>query len=194
MTKEPQEHNFAAGRHAAADGVPLPTHVEEAIQAIAAMHAAHREEASWLDRLIDGITAAVARASFLFCVAAVLVLWVLSNALSQRSGLGAFDALPFPLLALCVSCAALFIAILILASQRRADRLANLREQMTLETVLLNTQKASKLIDLMEEFRRDSPNVKDRVDLEAMEMSGMPNHETVLNAIQEINDNLPPER
>ena len=171
----------------------MPTHVEEAIQAIAAMHASHREAASWLDRAIDKITAAVAKASFLFCAVAVLAAWVLFNALSQRFGLAAFDPWPFPLLGFCVSCAALIIAILILASQRRADRLANLREQMTLETVLLNTQKASKLIDLMEEFRRDTPCVKDRVDLEAMEMSGMPDHETVLSAIQEINENLPSE-
>jgi uncharacterized membrane protein len=189
MTEETSKPDFTA-----ADGTHLPTHVEEAIQAIAAMHTAHREEASWLDRLIDRVTAAVAKAHFLFVVVAMLVLWVLGNALSQRAGRGAFDVWPFPLLALCVSCAALIIAILILASQRRADRLANLREQMTLETVLLNTQKASKLIDLMEEFRRDSPDVKDRVDLEAMEMAGMPDHETVLSAIQEINSNLPPER
>jgi uncharacterized membrane protein len=193
MTQETPGQDFASSRHTAAEGTPLPTHVEEAIQAIAAMHAAHREEASWLDRLIDRVTAAVAKSNFLFCVAAVVVSWVLSNSLSERAGLGTFDTSPFPLLALCVSCAALFIAILILASQRRADRLANLREQMTLETVLLNTQKASKLIDLMEELRRDSPNVRDRVDLEAMEMAGMPDHESVLSAIQEINDSLPPE-
>jgi uncharacterized membrane protein len=173
--------------------MPLPTHVEEAIQAIAAMHAAHRDEASWLDRLIDGVTAAVAKSNFLLCVAAAVVLWLLSNAMLERAGLGAFDARPFPLLALCVSCAALLIAILILASQRRADRLANLREQMTLETVLLNTQKASKLIDLMEELRRDSPHVRDRIDVEALEMAGMPDHETVLSAIQEINDSRPPQ-
>ena len=58
---------------------------------------------------------------------------------------------------------------------------------MTLEMVLLTTQKVSKLIDLMEELRRDSPDVKDRVDLEAIEMADMPDHDTVLNAIQEIN-------
>jgi hypothetical protein len=62
---------------------------------------------------------------------------------------------------------------------------------MTLETVLLTTQKASKLIDLMEELRRDSPDVRNRVDLEALEMSGMPDHEKVLSAIQEINDSQP---
>src|SRR6202012_2286274 len=86
-----------------------------------------------------------------------------------------------------LSCIALLIAVLILASQRRADRLANLREQMTLEMVLLTTQKTSKLIDLIEELRRDSPDVRNRVDPEAIEMADMPDHETVLNAIQEIN-------
>jgi uncharacterized membrane protein len=172
----------------------LPTHVQEAIQAIAAMHASHREQANWLDRFIDRVTARVAKASFLFVLAALLVSWTFFNVSAHPFGLDAFDAPPsFPLLSFLVSCAELFIAVLILASQTRADRLANLREQMTLETVLLNTQKASKLIDLMEELRRDSPNVKDRIDAEAMEMAGLPDHDTVLNAIQEINENLPAE-
>jgi hypothetical protein len=39
----------------------------------------------------------------------------------------------------------------------------------------------------MEELRRDSPGVKDRVDQEAIEMADMPDHETVLSAIQEMN-------
>jgi uncharacterized membrane protein len=181
------ENNEAKAAH-------LPTHVQEAIQAIAAMHALHREQANWLDRFIDRITAVVAKARFLFALAVLLAAWTLFNACAGHFGFLAFDAPPsFPVLSFLVSCVELFIAVLILASQTRADRLANLREQMTLETVLLNTQKASKLIDLMEELRRDSPNVKDRVDLEAMEMAGLPDHDTVLNAIQEINENLPVE-
>ena len=164
-----------------------PTHVEEAIQAMAAMHDAHHAEASGLDRLIDKITATVARSNFLIYVAAAISLWVGANSITRMLGARAADVWPFSFLSLLVSAAALFISILILASQRRADRLANLREQMTLEMVLLTTQKVSKLIDLMEELRRDSPDVKDRVDLEAIEMADMPDHDTVLTAIQEIN-------
>lgn len=164
-----------------------PTHVEEAIQAMTAMHNAHQAEASGLDRLIDRITATVARPSFLIYVAVALALWIGVNSLLRGLGVRAADAWPFSFLSLLVSCTALFIAVLILASQRRTDRLANLREQMTLEMVLLTTQKVSKLIDLMEELRRDSPDIKDRVDLEAIEMADMPDHETVLNAIHEIN-------
>lgn len=164
-----------------------PTHVEEAIQAMAAMHEAHHAEASRLDRLIDRITATVAKSSFLICVAMAIVLWVSANSVMRALGARPADVWPFSFLSLLLSCTALFISILILASQRRADRLANLREQMTLEMVLLTTQKVSKLIDLMEELRRDSPDVKDRVDLEAIEMADMPDHDTVLNAISEIN-------
>lgn len=164
-----------------------PTHVEEAIQAMAAMHEAHHAQASRLERLIDRITATVAKPSFPIFVAAAIVLWIGANSVSQAAGARAADAWPFTFLALLVSCTALFISVLILASQRRADRLANLREQMTLEMVLLTTQKTSKLIDLMEELRRDSPGVRNRIDREAIEMADMPDHETVLNAIQEMN-------
>ena len=164
-----------------------PTHVEEAIQAMAAMHEAHHAEASRLDLLIDRITATVAKSRFLIYVVMAIALWVGANAATRALGARPADVWPFSFLSLLVSCTALFISILILASQSRADRLANLREQMTLEMVLLTTQKVSKLIDLMEELRRDSPDVKDRVDPEAMEMAGMPDHDVVLNAIAEIN-------
>lgn len=172
---------------AVGENIARPTHVEEAIQAMAAMHDAHQAQATRLERMVDRVTATVAKPRFLIYVTAAIVLWVMVNSLSKAVGGRATDAWPFTFLALLVSCAALFISVLILASQRRADRLANLREQMTLEMVLLTTQKTSKLIDLIEELRRDSPGVKDRVDKEAVEMADMPDHETVLNAIQEMN-------
>ena len=160
---------------------PLPNHVEEALQAMAAMHNAHHEQASGTERLIDRVTAAIAAPRFVLYAGIAIALAMLGNYLVSRAVPTFSDAL---------SCIALLIAVLILASQRRADKLANLREQMTLEMTLLTTQKVSKVIDLMEELRRDSPDIKDRVDLEAIEMSGMPDHGTVLQAIQEITDTV----
>lgn len=160
---------------------PLPNHVEEALQAMAAMHNAHHAQASGTERLIDRVTAAIAAPRFVLYAGIAIALAMLGNYLVSRAVPTFSDAL---------SCIALLIAVLILASQRRADKLANLREQMTLEMTLLTTQKVSKVIDLMEELRRDSPDIKDRVDLEAIEMSGMPDHGTVLQAIQEITDTV----
>jgi uncharacterized membrane protein len=164
----------------------LPAHVEDALKAIANMQAAHHEQATPLAHMVDRVTATVARPGFLVVISAAAMLWIAVNVLSGHIGLPALDAAPFPLLELVVSCAAFFIAVLILASQRRADRLANLQEQMTLEMALLTTQKVSKLVELIEELRRDSLDIKDRVDLEAAEMAGAPNHGTVLQAIQDI--------
>jgi hypothetical protein len=128
---------------------PLPGHVEETLAAIAAMHAAHHEKASALDRAIDRLASFFARPRFLVYIVAVMALWVAANLAAGFAGKPAFDAAPFP----------------------------------------LTDQKTTKLIDLMEEFRRDSPGVKDRVDLEAMEMAGTPDHGTVLQAIEDITDN-----
>jgi len=164
----------------------LPTHVDEALQAITSMQVAHHEQASLLDRIVDRITAIVARPVFLIYLGAFAILWIGANTLLGRMGLAMPDETPFPLLELVASCAALFIAVLILASQRRADLLANLRQQMTLEVALLTTQKTSKLVELIEEFRRDSPNVKDRIDVVAMEMAEAPDHGTVLQAVQQM--------
>src|ERR1700722_844491 len=164
----------------------LPTHVDEALKAIADMHIAHHEQASPLARMVDSITATVARPGFLIYVGAAAILWVSANLLLGHLGLAMPDAPPFALLELIVSCAAFFIAVLILASQRRADLLANLRQQMTLEVALLTTQKTSKLVELIEEFRRDSPNVKDRIDVVAQEMAEAPDHGVVLQAVQDM--------
>jgi uncharacterized membrane protein len=174
----PSERRQGAGATAARPN-SLPSHVEEALQAMAAMHAAHHEQASRTERSIDRVTAAIAAPRFVIWASGAIILSVIANFVI-------FDARPS--FSDVVSCIALLIAILILASQRRADKLANLREQMTLEMTLLTTQKVSKVIDLMEELRRDIPDVKDRIDLEAIEMSGMPDHETVLQAIQEITE------
>ena len=169
----------------------LPAHVEDALKAITSMQAAHHEQATPLAHMVDRVTATVARPGFLISIGATAMLWIAINLLSGHMGLATLDAAPFPLLELVVSCAALFIAVLILASQRRADRLTNLQEQMTLEMALLTTQKVSKLVELIEELRRDSPDIKDRIDLEAAEMAGAPNHDTVLQAIQGISGSTP---
>ncbi len=48
---------------------------------------------------------------------------------------------------------------------------------------MLSEQKLSKLIELLEELRRDLPNVHNRVDLDAIEMTGKPDH---VGALEEI--------
>ena len=143
-------------------------HVEKARRAIHMLHAAHDEAATPMDRLVDGATGILGRPVALIATVLIVAAWIVVN---QLMGVRAFDRFPFPDLELAISAVALAIALLILATQRRADKLADARERMTLELSLQSAQKVSKVIALLEELRRDSPNVPDRPDPEAKEMS-----------------------
>jgi uncharacterized membrane protein len=78
------------------------------------------------------------------------------------------------------------MVVLILATQRREDDLARHREQLILELVLLGEQKTAKVIELLEEFRRDNPHIHDRVDQQAEAMAQPADPQQMLDAIKEI--------
>ncbi len=59
---------------------------------------------------------------------------------------------------------------MVLIEQNRLGKLAERRAHLDLKVTLLTEQKAAKLIDLLEELRRDLPNVRDRHDPEAAEL------------------------
>ena len=75
--------------------------------------------------------------------------------------------------------------VLILATQRREDQLAQHREQLILELAILSEQKTTKVIQLLEESRRDNPLIRDRVDQEAEAMAQPADPQSVLDAIRE---------
>ena len=83
---------------------------------------------------------------------------------------------------------ALYVTVLILTTQRREDQLAGYREQLTLELAILGEQKSAKIIALLEEMRRDSPTLRNRVDEEAAAMSVAADPQAVLDAIKESED------
>ena len=81
--------------------------------------------------------------------------------------------------------ASLFLVILVLAAQKHEDELDQKRELLTLELAILGEQKAAKMIRLLEELRRDSPQIHDRRDHEAEAMAQPADPQTVLDAIEE---------
>jgi uncharacterized membrane protein len=78
------------------------------------------------------------------------------------------------------------MVVLILATQRREDQLAQHREQLILELALLSEQKTAKVIELLEEFRRDNPHIHDRIDRQADAMAQPADPQQVLDSIKEI--------
>jgi uncharacterized membrane protein len=163
----------------------LPDHVEETVRAIEQLRAEHQDKATPAERHVDSVTALFGRPGFVGVLILFVLSWVGVNLALLDRGLAAFDVPPFPWLEGALTLTALFLAALILTTQRRADRLASHREQMTLQLALANEQKTAKIIALLEELRRDSPQIKDRVDTEADAMATRADPRAVSEAIKE---------
>jgi uncharacterized membrane protein len=166
---------------------PMPPHVAETVRLIAQIHTQHRQNTSSAQRWVDAATALAGRPIFLALVCAGVAIWVVFNSVTSLTGAHPPDPAPFAWLELALTLTALVVAVLILATQRRADVLAGVRSQMTLELTILTEQKVAKIIELVEELRRDSPQVRDRVDSEARDMATKADPHAVLGAIDETN-------
>ncbi len=166
--------------------IDVPPHVAETVQAIALLHAEHHRKSTLAERIIDRATSSVGRPRFLMMLAVAVSFWVAGNGLLTLNGRFAPDPPAFAWLEITLTAAAFVIAVMILTSQRRADRFANLREQMTLEATLLTEQKTRKIIELLEELRRDSPELPDRQDMEADQMATKADPHEVLAVIDEV--------
>lgn len=72
----------------------------------------------------------------------------------------------------------------ILITQNRQGNLAERRERLDLQMSLLTEQRTAKIIDLLEELRRDIPSVQNRVDLEAEALTKTVDPHEVLTALE----------
>lgn len=115
----------------------------------------------------------------------VVIGWMGLNLLAAAFGHRPVDRPPFPWLAAAVSLVSLYMVVLLLATQRREDELARERELLLLELAILSEQKMAKMIQLLEEARRDNPLIRDRVDQEAEVMAQPADPQSVLAAIKE---------
>jgi uncharacterized membrane protein len=96
-----------------------------------------------------------------------------------------FDPEPYFWLQGVVGLGALLTATVVLSKQNRLTKLEEQRAHLDLKVMLLTEQKTAKLINLLEELRRDLPNVRNRHDPEAAELQQSINPELVRDALNE---------
>ncbi len=157
-------------------------------QATAQLRTAHERETGAVQRAVDHLTAIVGMPGFVAVLTVAISLWMAFNVMAKVVGLRPIDPPPFTWLQGALGTLALYVAALILSTQRREDQLSSHREQLILELAILNDQKASKIIGLLEEVRRDNPMITDRVDDQALAMSTPSDPHTVLEAIKDVQE------
>lgn len=163
----------------------LDTNAAPAVaQATALLRAEHDNATSTFQRAAARITHLAGLPWFIVLLTAVILGWMGANISAGMLGLHEPDPPPFTWLQGAISTGALYMAALILTTQRSQDRLATHREHLTLELAIIADQKVAKIVELLEELRRDSPTIADRRDNEAQTMAKPTDPEVVLQAIK----------
>ncbi len=158
-----------------------PHHVEENIDAILDFYRREEASISGSQRVLERVGRLLGRPAFLFLTLVFVGAWIAA----QVSGWLDFDPPPFFWLQGLVSLGALLMATVILITQNRQGSMEALHAHLDLQVNLLTEQKASKLIELMEELRRDLPMVTDRRDQAAEALQEPVDPHDMLQALDE---------
>ena len=118
--------------------------INTVFRAIKAEHASNRSRMEVLaDRMI-GIASATL---FLVIHAFIFIGWIFWNL--PISGLPKFDPYPYGMLTMVVSLEAIFLSIFVLMTQSRESRIAELREELTLQVNLRMEEEITKTLHLV---------------------------------------------
>jgi uncharacterized membrane protein len=139
----------------------------------------------WLERLSE----LVGQPVFFVIILTFVAAWGVLDLVCRGMLWPEFDPAPFPMLQGIVGLCSLLTTIGVLSTQNRMSKLAEQRSNLDLKVMLLTEQKTAKLIDLLEELRRDLPNVKNRMDAHAESLQQSMNPSRVLEALDEHSDN-----
>jgi len=164
------------------DGSDIPDHVGEAVGSVAELRSKHHGRATRSQRLVNRMTGLLAQPATIAFLGLAVVTWMSANSLASALGLPAIDPPAFPWLQGVAELFSVFIVMLVLVTQKHEDELNAHRDTLTLELAILSEHKIAKVIQLLEELRRDSPHVPDRVDSQADEMARHIDTESVLAA------------
>jgi uncharacterized membrane protein len=155
------------------------------IETVLDFYTREEQKISRSQRILERISNLVGQPVFLGFILIFVALWMIANAVLRRLGMAEFDPAPFSWLQGIVGLGALLTATVVLTKQNRLAKLAEQREHLDLKVTLLTEQKAAKLIDLLEELRRDLPNVSNRHDPEATALQQSMKPDLVLAALDE---------
>lgn len=159
--------------------------ISQNIEAVLEFYTREEQKISRSQRILERISRFIGQPVFLGFILLFVALWMLANDALRQFGMNEFDPAPFFWLQGMIGLGALLTANVVLARQNRLAKLEEQRAHLDLKVTLLTEQKAAKLIDLMEELRRDLPNVKNRHDPEAAALQQSMNPDLVLAALDE---------
>ena len=161
----------------------LPSTIDENIGTIAEYCERHEQRATPAQKLVERISFFLGSPGYFAANAMFIVCWIAWNALAPVFDLTQPDEPPFFWLQGFVSLNAFIISTTVLIRQNRMSKLAERNAHLDLQISLLSDEKTSKIIAMLEEIRRESPNLANKHDAEADELAKPADTTSVLEAI-----------
>lgn len=159
--------------------------INKNIATLIALYSREEQKVDRPQRAVELLTAFFARSFVIWGSLLFIVLWMFGNTIAPLFHWVPLDPPPFAWLQDGITIAGFALALMILSTQNRQSRVEERHAQLDLQVNLLAEQKIAKIIALLEELRRDLPNVKNRHDAEAESMQEAADPLAVLNALEE---------
>jgi len=112
------------------------------------------------ERFADELTNRFGTIMFFLLNALVFVFWIGWNS-GKISGLYIFDPYPFGMLTMVVSLEAIFLSVIVLISQNRASKIADLREEVNLQVTIEAEKEVTQMLKMLESIEKKL-SVKER--------------------------------
>jgi len=171
-------------RNKSSANAPVLDPINENIEAVVALHAVAEQGVDAHQRAVESLTAWLGRPQFFYGILVGVFLWMGVNLCLPRLGVTRWDDPPFVWMQGAAGLGGLLMTTVVLITQNRQGKLAERREQLDLQMSLLTEQRTAKIIDLLEELRRDMPSVRNRVDAEADALTKTINPHEVLATLE----------
>jgi uncharacterized membrane protein len=171
----------ASGQPPAQDFDPVAKNTES----ILAFYSREEKKITTPQRILESVSEALGSPIGLATIMMLVAIWMVANGSAKLLGKHAFDPPPFPWLQGLVGLGAFFITIVVLVKQNRLEKMEERRAHLELHVNLLTEQKVTKIINLLEELRRDLPMIKDRHDPEAHALQLPTDPESVLASLEQ---------
>lgn len=157
-------------------------------ESILAFYEREERHVSPSQRALESIGTVLGNPFSLGAIMSFVALWILANILARQYGLRVLDPPPFSWLQGIVGLGALFTTIVVLIKQNRLAKMEDRRAHLELQVNLLTEQKVTKIINLIEELRRDLPMIRNRHDAEATAFQLPTDPESVLAVLDDKRD------
>jgi uncharacterized membrane protein len=158
-------------------------HVRDSIDAMTEDRARVYRDVSLSQRLVEWLTEHLGTPKVVLAVLVLIATWLAFNVGCHIVGHTPFDPYPFPALQGLLAFGALLMTLLILTTENRLAGSADRRSRLALQMGIVTEQKVAKIIALIEEQRRDDPNLKNRDDAEAEAMMEVADPSTLSQAL-----------